>query len=105
MLINYGIPSGQIVAVSAGEKDLKVQTGDNVKNAENRRVRVVKEEKFEEPAPDPSLTKVKIISKQGHEYGHGHAHERMMGFPVEVQEVFDASYYGMPEPLFVEEQF
>ena len=50
MLIEYGIPSSQIIAVSAGEEDLKVQTPNNTPNAENRRVRVVKEIHFEEPA-------------------------------------------------------
>ncbi|MBD5389237.1 OmpA family protein [bacterium] len=51
MLIQYGIPAGQIVAVSAGEEGLKVPTPDGVANAENRRVRVVKEVHFTEPAP------------------------------------------------------
>ena len=50
MLIQYGIPSSQIVAVSAGEEDLKVPTPDGVPNAENRRVRVVKEVSYTEPA-------------------------------------------------------
>lgn len=50
MLIEYGIPASQIIAVSAGEEDLKVQTPNNTPNAENRRVRVVKEVHFEEPA-------------------------------------------------------
>ncbi|MBO4582548.1 MAG: OmpA family protein [Alphaproteobacteria bacterium] len=50
MLIERGIPSSQIVAVSAGEEDLKVPTPDGVPNAENRRVRVVKEVTFTEPA-------------------------------------------------------
>ena len=50
MLIKYGIPSSQIVAVSAGEEDLKVPTPDGVPNAENRRVRVVKEVSYTEPA-------------------------------------------------------
>lgn len=50
MLIKYGIPASQIIAVSAGEEDLKVQTPNNTPNAENRRVRVVKEVHFEEPA-------------------------------------------------------
>lgn len=50
MLIEYGIPSNQIVAVSAGEEDLKVPTPDGVRNAENRRVRVVKEVTYTEPA-------------------------------------------------------
>lgn len=50
MLIKYGIPSSQIIAVSAGEEDLKVQTPNNTPNAENRRVRVVKEVHYTEPA-------------------------------------------------------
>ena len=45
MLIQYGIPASQIIAVSAGEEDLKVPTPNNTPNAENRRVRVVKEVK------------------------------------------------------------
>lgn len=49
MLIENGIPAGQIVAVSAGKEDLKVPTPNGVKNAENRRVRVVKETHFSEP--------------------------------------------------------
>jgi outer membrane protein OmpA-like peptidoglycan-associated protein len=54
MLIEYGIPSSQIVAVSAGEEDLKVQTPNNTPNAENRRVRVVKEVHYtEQPKPAP----------------------------------------------------
>lgn len=43
MLIEYGIPASQIVAVSAGEEGLAVPTPDGVANAANRRVRVVKE--------------------------------------------------------------
>lgn len=43
LLIKYGIPASQIVTVSAGEEGLKVKTPDQVPNAENRRVRVVKE--------------------------------------------------------------
>ena len=50
MLIEYGIPASQIIAVSAGEEDLKVKTPDNTPNAENRRVRVVKEVHYTEPA-------------------------------------------------------
>jgi len=54
MLIEYGIPSSQIVAVSAGEEDLKVPTPNNTPNAENRRVRVVKEVHYtEQPKPAP----------------------------------------------------
>ncbi len=49
ILIERGIPSSQIVAVSAGEEDLKVPTPDGVPNAENRRVRVVKEVTYTEP--------------------------------------------------------
>jgi len=48
MLIEYGIPSSQIIAVSAGEEDLKVPTPNNTPNAENRRVRVVKEVHYTE---------------------------------------------------------
>ncbi len=50
MLIEYGIPSSQIIAVSSGEEDLKVQTPNNTPNAANRRVRVVKEVHYTEPA-------------------------------------------------------
>ena len=54
MLIEYGIPASQIIAVSAGEEDLKVPTPDNTPNAENRRVRVVKEVHYtEQPKPAP----------------------------------------------------
>lgn len=63
MLIEYGIPSSQIVAVSAGEEDLKVPTPDGVRNAENRRVRVVKEVSYTEeggmmPVADVSVEEV-----------------------------------------------
>lgn len=50
MLIKYGIPASQIVAVSAGEEGLAVPTPDGVANAKNRRVRVVKEVHYTEPA-------------------------------------------------------
>ena len=55
MLIEYGIPASQIVAVSSGEEDLAVPTPDNTPNAENRRVRVVKETYYtkNEPAGSP----------------------------------------------------
>ena len=53
MLIKYGIPASQIVAVSAGEEDLAVQTGDGVANAANRRVKVVKEVHYTEEQPVP----------------------------------------------------
>ncbi len=51
MLIQYGIPASQIVAVSAGEEDLAVPTADGVANAANRRVQVIKEVHYTEPAP------------------------------------------------------
>ena len=54
MLIEYGIPSSQIIAVSAGEEDLKVPTPNNTPNAANRRVRVVKEVHYtEQPKQAP----------------------------------------------------
>lgn len=63
MLVSYGIPDDQIVAVSSGENDLKVQTGDQVKNAANRRVRVVKEERYLEQPPVPYVNAV--VDDQG----------------------------------------
>ncbi len=63
MLIKYGIPASQIVAVSAGEEDLAVPTPDNTPNAENRRVRVVKEIHYTEPAkPVPMAIEVEEYS-------------------------------------------
>ncbi|MDE6250337.1 MAG: OmpA family protein [Alphaproteobacteria bacterium] len=56
MLIKYGIPASQIVAVSAGEEDLAVQTGDNVANAANRRVQVIKEVHYTEDTPGAPIT-------------------------------------------------
>ena len=59
MLIKYGIPASQIVAVSAGEEDLAVPTPDNTPNAQNRRVRVVKEVHYTEtPKPVPMAIEV-----------------------------------------------
>ncbi len=60
MLIEYGIPASQIVAVSSGEEDLAVPTPDNTPNAENRRVRVVKETQYttNEPAASPVAIEV-----------------------------------------------
>lgn len=59
MLINYGIPASQIVAVSAGEEDLAVPTPDNTPNAANRRVRVVKETHYTEP-PRPVPVEIDV---------------------------------------------
>ena len=60
MLIEYGIPASQIVAVSSGEEDLAVPTPDNTPNAENRRVRVVKETHYttNEPSANPVAIEV-----------------------------------------------
>ena len=56
MLIEQGIPASQIIAVSAGEEDLKVPTPNNTPNAENRRVRVVKEVQYtEQPKQRPVI--------------------------------------------------
>ena len=68
ILIQYGIPASQIVAVSAGEKDLKVQTGDQVKKAENRRATIVKETApdangIATPNPQPVTVDFKSINK------------------------------------------
>ena len=65
MLIKYGIPASQIVAVSAGEEDLAVPTPDNTPNAANRRVRVVKEVHYtEEPKPIPMEISVEEYSAE-----------------------------------------
>ena len=73
MLIEYGIPSSQIVAVSAGEEDLAVPTPDNTPNADNRRVRVVKEVHYTEPAkPVPMAIEVEEYTVgECAEYGCG----------------------------------
>jgi outer membrane protein OmpA-like peptidoglycan-associated protein len=59
ILVEQGIPAGSIIVVSSGKNDLKVPTGKNVKNSENRRVRVVKEVRYLEapklPAPIAEL--------------------------------------------------
>ena len=60
MLIKYGIPASQIVAVSSGEEDLAVPTPDGVPNAENRRVRVVKEVYSEDPAPSGAPVAIEV---------------------------------------------
>ena len=64
MLIEYGIPASQIVAVSAGEQDLAVPTPDNTPNAANRRVRVVKEVHYtENPQPIPMEIAVEEVAE------------------------------------------
>ena len=73
MLIQYGIPASQIVAVSAGEEDLAVPTPDNTPNAANRRVRVVKEVHYEEPAEGAPIS-IEVQEYSGEtcgEYGCG----------------------------------
>lgn len=60
MLIKYGIPASQIVAVSAGEEDLAVPTPDGVPNAQNRRVRVVKEVYSTESNPSAAPVAIEI---------------------------------------------
>ena len=56
MLVQQGVPATSIIIVSSGKNDLKVPTGDNVKNSDNRRVRVVKETRFTEmPKPQPVM--------------------------------------------------
>lgn len=60
MLIKYGIPASQIVAVSAGEEGLAVPTPDNTPNAANRRVRVVKEVHYTEPAAGAAPVAIEV---------------------------------------------
>ena len=65
MLIKYGVPASQIVAVSAGEEGLAVPTPDNTPNAANRRVRVVKEVHYtEDPKPVPMAIELEEYSAQ-----------------------------------------
>lgn len=64
MLIKYGIPASQIVAVSAGEEGLAVPTPDNTPNSDNRRVRIVKEiypEETEQPGTVPMEIQIEEI--------------------------------------------
>ena len=60
MLIEYGIPASQIVAVSSGEEDLAVPTPDNTPNAENRRVRVVKETHYTTNEPSAAPVAIEV---------------------------------------------
>ncbi|MDW2958326.1 MAG: OmpA family protein [Alphaproteobacteria bacterium] len=71
MLIQYGIPASQIVAVSAGEEDLAVPTPDNTPNAANRRVRVVKEVHYteEQPVVPVSIEVEEVSASACGEYG------------------------------------
>ena len=69
MLISYGIPASQIVAVSAGEEDLAVPTPDNTPNAENRRVRVVKEVHYTEEVPATAPIEVEVQEFSGSSCG------------------------------------
>ena len=71
MLIKYGIPASQIVAVSAGEEDLAVQTPDDTPNAANRRVRVVKEVHYTEPAVPLAVEVEEYTMEECAEYGCG----------------------------------
>ena len=63
MLIKYGIPASQIVAVSAGEEDLAVQTGDGVANAANRRVQVIKEVHYTEEAGKQVQVPIAVVEE------------------------------------------
>jgi outer membrane protein OmpA-like peptidoglycan-associated protein len=71
MLVKYGIPSSQIVSVSAGKKDNKIPTGDQVKKAENRRVQVIKETHYtENPGVAPFAVEVEEYTEGAcNEYG------------------------------------
>ena len=62
MLIQHGIPSSQIIAVSSGKNNLKVPTGPGVPQAENRRVRVVKETHWTEPG---GVITPEVVIQQG----------------------------------------
>ncbi|MBO4625667.1 MAG: OmpA family protein [Alphaproteobacteria bacterium] len=64
MLIEYGIPASQIVAVSSGEEDLAVPTPDNTPNAANRRVRVVKETHYTKNEPAGSPVAIEVDSEE-----------------------------------------
>ena len=69
MLIKYGIPASQIVAVSAGEEDLAVPTPDGVPNAQNRRVRVVKEVYSEDRAQSAAPVAIEVTEVSADECG------------------------------------
>jgi len=63
MLIQYGIPASQVTAVSAGKTDLAVPTGDQVKNAANRRVVIEKETRNAVSAPAAAGTSKVVVQK------------------------------------------
>ena len=58
MLVKYGIPAGQIVAVSAGEKDNKINLGDGVSSPDNRRAKVIKEIHYTEQPKNETSFKI-----------------------------------------------
>ncbi|GHS96851.1 hypothetical protein FACS189421_02590 [Bacteroidia bacterium] len=119
VLIEYGIPSSQIVAVSAGESDLKVQTGDNVKEARNRRATIIKETSPDEngiATPNPVTVDFKTINKTitqggsiqpqgaapvGAAGGPGCGATRCPPRPIQEFEVFDAQRpIGSPTVIY-----
>ena len=69
MLIKYGIPASQIVAVSAGEEDLAVPTPDGTPNAQNRRVRVVKEVYSEDKRQSAAPVAIEVTEVSAAECG------------------------------------
>ena len=69
MLVSYGIPASQIVAVSSGEEDLKVQTPDGTPNAANRRVRVVKETHYTDAGNAGAPVTVEVNGQSSDECG------------------------------------
>ena len=89
MLAEQGIPASSIIVVSSGKNDLKVPTGKGVRNAENRRVQVVKEVRYLEPAAPAAA--VEIVETTGDV-----KIEKVPAVPPEQS-------VAMPEPL-VEEQ-
>jgi outer membrane protein OmpA-like peptidoglycan-associated protein len=104
MLIQQGIPASSIIVVSSGKNDLKVPTGKNVKNAENRRARVVKEIRYMEEPAKPSI-EVKTTQAKGVEYMEEPAKPSI---EVKTTQAKEAEYIeepaktGMPKPLVEE---
>lgn len=52
-LMSQGVPATAITAEALGETDLAVQTGDGVREAENRRVEIAIEQPAPPPEPEP----------------------------------------------------